>query len=45
MTPQPWPRTGPGTANDGQPKFDLSSFDPAFFGRLRERIIAALLKQ
>ena len=41
MTPQPWPRTGPGTAKDGQPKFDLSSFDPAFFGRLRERIIAA----
>ena len=23
MTPQPWPRTGPGTASDGKPKFDL----------------------
>ena len=25
MTPQPWPRTGPGTAKDGKPKFDLVS--------------------
>jgi hypothetical protein len=41
MTPQPWPRTGPGTATDGKPKFDLSTFDPAYFGRLRERVIAA----
>lgn len=41
MTPQPWPRTGPGLAKDGKPKFDLSKFDPAFFDRLRERVIAA----
>jgi hypothetical protein len=41
MTPQPWPRTGPGSAKDGQPKFDLSQLDPAFFDRLRERIVAA----
>ena len=41
MAPQPWPRTGPGTAKDGQPKFDLSKFDQAFFDRLRERVIAA----
>jgi hypothetical protein len=41
MTPQPWPRTGPGTATDGKPKFDLSQFDPAYFDRLRERVIAA----
>jgi hypothetical protein len=41
MSPQPWPRTGPGTANDGQPKFDLSKFDAAYFDRLRERVIAA----
>jgi hypothetical protein len=41
MTPQPWPRTGPGTAKDGKPKFDLANFDPAFFDRLRERVIAA----
>src|SRR5436190_5833851 len=41
MTPQPWPRTGPGSAKDGQPRFDLSQFDPAYFDRLRERIITA----
>jgi hypothetical protein len=41
MTPQPWPRTGPGAATDGKPKFDLSRFDPAYFDRLRERVIAA----
>ena len=41
MTPQPWLRTGPGTAIDGQPQFDLSRFDPAFFDRLRERVVAA----
>ena len=41
MTPQPWPRTGPGTAKDGKPKFDLSRFDPAYFDRLRDYVIAA----
>ena len=41
MTPQPWPRTGSGNARDGKPRFDLSRFDPAFFDRLRERVIAA----
>jgi hypothetical protein len=41
MSPQPWPRTGPGTATDGKPKFDLSRFDPAYFDRLRDRVIAA----
>jgi Family of unknown function (DUF6298) len=41
MSPQPWPRTGPGTASDGKPRFDLSRFDPAYFGRLRDRVIAA----
>lgn len=40
-TPFPWPRTGPGNALDGKPKFDLSRFDPAYFGRLRARVIAA----
>jgi len=34
-------RTGPGTAADGGPKFDLSRFDPAYFARLRERVAAA----
>lgn len=41
MTPQPWPRTSARTAKDGKPKFDLDSFDPAYFERLRERVIAA----
>ena len=39
--PQPWARTGPGTAKDGKPRFDLERFDPAFFDRLRSRMIAA----
>jgi hypothetical protein len=41
MSPQPWPRTGPGTALDGKPRFDLSRFDPAYYGRLRDRVVAA----
>jgi hypothetical protein len=41
MTPQPWARTGPGTAKDGKPRFDLSKFDTEFFQRLRRRVIAA----
>ena len=39
--PLPWPRTGPGTASDGKPKFDLSQFNQAYFDRLRARVIAA----
>jgi hypothetical protein len=39
--PFPWPRTGPGLANDGNPKFDLSKLDESYFTRLRERVIAA----
>jgi hypothetical protein len=41
MSPQPWPRIGPGTAKDGKPKFDLSRFDQAYFDRLRDYVIAA----
>ena len=41
MTPQPWPRTGPGAARDGKPRFDLDQFDEAFFERLRDRVVAA----
>jgi hypothetical protein len=37
-TAQPWPRTGPGNANDGGLKFDLSKFDQSFFDRLRMRV-------
>ncbi len=31
----PYLRTGPGDANDGKPKYDLTKFHPAFFERLR----------
>lgn len=41
MAPQPWARTGVGAATDGKPKFDLNSFDEAYFARLRERVAAA----
>ncbi|MGD9495300.1 MAG: putative collagen-binding domain-containing protein [Armatimonadota bacterium] len=37
----PWPRTGPGLALDGKPRFDLSRFDEGYFDRLRARVIAA----
>jgi hypothetical protein len=36
--PLPFVRTGPGTANDGKPKFDLTKFNPVYFDRLRQRI-------
>ncbi len=39
--PFPWPRTGPGSANDGKPKFDLSQWNQSYFDRLRARVIAA----
>jgi Family of unknown function (DUF6298) len=41
MAPQPWRRSGPGVATDGKPKFDLSTFNEAYFARLRDRIISA----
>jgi len=34
-------RTGPGNANDGKAKYDLTQFDPSFFERLRTLCIAA----
>ena len=39
--PHPFARTGSGNALDGKPKFDLTRFDPVYFQRLRERVIAA----
>ena len=41
LRPHPWLRPGPGTALDGKPKFDLESFDAAYFQRLRARTEAA----
>jgi hypothetical protein len=39
--PPLYARTGPGLALDGEPKYDLDSFNQAYFDRLRSRIIAA----
>lgn len=39
--PHPWPRTGPGNALDGKPKFDLEKLDEAYFARLHLRVAAA----
>jgi hypothetical protein len=39
--PHPWKRTGPGTAWDGKPKFDLNTFDEQYFARMRKRVEAA----
>lgn len=39
--PMLWLRTGPGVAHDGEPRFDLTRFDPAYFERMRNRIIQA----
>jgi len=41
IDPLPFARTGPGMALDGKPKFDVTRFDPVFFARMRQRIIAA----
>ncbi len=40
VSPFPWIRTGPGTATDGKPKFDLTKLDQAYFDRLRARVEA-----
>lgn len=39
--PLPFKRTGPGSALDGQPKFDLNQYDQTFFDGLRTGLIAA----
>ncbi|HET9278597.1 MAG TPA: DUF6298 domain-containing protein, partial [Flavitalea sp.] len=42
--PLPFARTGPGLANDGKPKFDLTKYNPAYFDRLRKRVMDAQKK-
>jgi len=37
-TPMPYRRMGPNFAHDGQLRYDLDQFDPAFFDRLRDRV-------
>ncbi len=39
--PMPYLRTGPGNARDGKLKFDLTRFNPAYFARMRRRVIEA----
>lgn len=41
IAPLAYSRTGPGTALDGKPKFDLTRLDPEYFSRLRSRVAAA----
>ena len=40
-SPHPWKRRGTEKAKDGQPKFDLTQFDPDYFALLRKRVLAA----
>jgi hypothetical protein len=41
FSPTIYMRTGPGTGADGGPKFDLNKPNPAYFARLRQRVIDA----
>src|SRR5687767_6704679 len=41
VSPMPYARPGPGNARDGKPKFDLRTFNPEYFDRLRGRIALA----
>lgn len=41
FAPLPFSRKGPGTALDGDPKFDLLEFDQQYFDRLRSRVSSA----
>jgi collagenase-like protein with putative collagen-binding domain len=37
----PYQRTGPGSAEDGKPRFNLELFDETYFERLRSRVVRA----
>ena len=41
---EPYLRPGPGTANDGKPRYDLTRFNEKFFDRLRELCSAARVR-
>ena len=41
FSPLPYERTGPGTALDGKPRFNLDKFNQTYFDRMRSRIIEA----
>ena len=38
----PYQRTGPGLANDGRPRFDLTKFNPDHFNYFRQVVECAL---
>lgn len=40
-SPFPWQRTGPGTATDGKPRFDMTKLDQTFFDRMHSRVASA----
>jgi len=40
----PWARTGPGTANDGKPKYDLTKWDEQFWAEMRDACAYAASK-
>ena len=41
VRPLPYQRTGPGTALDGGPRFDLAQFNQEYFDRIRSRVVEA----
>jgi len=41
FSPTLYLRTGPGVGADGAPKFDITKLNPAYFARLRQRVIDA----
>jgi uncharacterized protein DUF6298/collagenase-like protein with putative collagen-binding domain len=41
FAPMPYLRSGPGTARDGKPKFNVAQFNPAYFARMRQRVLDA----
>ena len=41
VSPLPFERTGPGSALDGGPKFDLTRFEAAYYERIRSRAVQA----
>ena len=41
VAPSPYQRTGPGSALDGKPKFDLNKFNQSYFDCLRARVATA----
>jgi hypothetical protein len=41
FSPFPWLRTGPGTASDGKPAFDLTKVNSDYYTRLQQRVTKA----